>query len=344
MIVRLTQIDGTLPNVALMKLARFHRNAGDAVHFSRSVHRDMFEPAYDRVYGSAIFSYSAGRVATLRREFPGAVVGGTWNLGEPITVEEYLGIPDSEMADYQDYPSFDGSIGFTARGCRFKCKFCCVPGKEGPPKPVQSIGDIWRGTDYPKHLHLLDNDFFGQPRDAWEARLDEIRVGGFKACFNQGINIRMIDDTTAAAIASVPYYDDQFKKRRLYTAWDNVGHETKFFKGIDTLEKHGVPAHRIMAYMLVGFDPNETWERVMYRLNKMTARGIKPYPMPFNVDKAKKLPLGGHNGRIESRTLGEFQRWVVGKFYQFVPFEEYDAAMRGRLDGRQGDFGIGDAA
>ena len=31
MIVRLTQLDGTLPNLALMKLAHWHRSRGDVV-------------------------------------------------------------------------------------------------------------------------------------------------------------------------------------------------------------------------------------------------------------------------------------------------------------------------
>jgi len=36
-----------------------------------------------------------------------------------------------------------------------------------------------------------------------------------------------------------------------------------------------------MAYMLVGWDKNETWERVLYRFDRMVARGIRPFPMVF---------------------------------------------------------------
>ena len=57
-------------------------------------------------------------------------------------------------------------------------------------RSVNTIADIWRGEPCPRHLHLLDNDFFGQTRDQWEARVGEIRDGGFKVCLNQGINIR----------------------------------------------------------------------------------------------------------------------------------------------------------
>jgi hypothetical protein len=245
MMVRLTQIDGKLPNLALMKLARHHRERGDEIVFTKHVERDMLEPAYDRVYGSAIFSFSADRVTRFRSEFPDAVVGGTYDITNPVTVEQVLGVDDGESVDYSIYPNFDGSIGFTQRGCRLKCGFCVVPKKEGKPRSVNTIATIWRGEPYPRHLHLLDNDFFGQPREQWEARLDEIRVGGFKVCLNQGINIRMIDDESAQALASVKYYDDSFTSRRLYTAWDNIGDEARFFRGVDTLERHGIPATHI---------------------------------------------------------------------------------------------------
>lgn len=334
--VRLTQIDGKLPNLALMKLARHHRDAGDEIVFTKAVERRLWEGSYRTVYGSAIFSFSADRVARFRAEFPQAILGGTWDTSDSTTVESLLGIAETEDYDYSIYPAFDGSIGFTARGCRLKCGFCVVPKKEGKPRSVRTIPQIWRGAPYPRHIHLLDNDFFGQPRDQWEARLDEIRAGGFKVCLNQGINIRMIDDDSARGLASVPYYDDSFKARRLYTAWDNVGDEARFIKGVDTLERHGIPPTHLLVYMLVGYDKRETWERVFYRFNRMVARGIRPYPMIYG-DKQRGLPLGGYNGRIERRTLGEFQRWVIRKAYTFIPFEAYDVNAKGRAVQGQGD-------
>lgn len=336
MMVRLTQIDGKLPNLALMKLSHWYKGRGASIRFSKHVERDMLEPVYDRVYGSAIFSFSADRVQRFRRAFPEAVIGGTWDISRNETVEQHLGIEEHENYDYSIYPNFDGSIGFSQRGCRLKCGFCVVPKKEGKPRSVNSIYSIWRGDPYPRHIHLLDNDFFGQPREDWEARIAEIREGGFKVCLNQGINIRFIDDEAARALASVPYYDDAFKTRRLYTAWDNIGDEERFFRGVDTLERHGIPPTHIMAYMLVGYDKRETWERLSYRLNRMVERGIRPYPMVYG-DRHRTLPLGGYNGRVGHKTLGDFQRWVIRKAYTFLPFEAYNASAKGRLATEQTD-------
>lgn len=334
--VRLTQIDGKLPNLALMKLAHWHRAHGHDVFFTKKIHRDMLEPEYHSVYGSAIFSFSGDRVRQFRAEFPNAIVGGTWNLEETTTVERTVGVSQYEHYDYSIYPNFEASIGFTQRGCRLRCGFCVVPKIEGKPRSVNTVHDIWRGAPYPKHLHLLDNDFFGQPRDQWKARLAEIRDGGFKVCLNQGINLRLVDDEAAEELASIRYYDDSFKTRRLYTAWDNLKDERIFMRGVERLEKRGIPPTHLLVYMLVGWDEAETWERIFYRFNKMVALGIRPYPMVYG-DRQQTRQLGGHNARIGSRTLGEFQRWVIRKAYTFIPFEDYDVNARGRIETRQQD-------
>jgi hypothetical protein len=99
-----------------------------------------------------------------------------------------------------------------------------------------------------------------------------------KVCFNQGINIRLIDDEIAAELAAVEYRDDNFRERRIYTAWDNLKDEAIFFRGVDRLVHAGIKPKHIMAYMLVGWAKDETLERILYRFNKMTQRGIEPYP------------------------------------------------------------------
>jgi hypothetical protein len=310
--IRITHIDGKLPNLALMRLSAFHRAQGDEVHFTRSIERSMFEPEYDRVYASAIFQYSHDRLQRFRSAWPNAIIGGTAS-GNNVTVEDIVGPLDAGV-DYSSYPDFTPSLGFTQRGCRLKCSFCVVPKKEGKNRSVDTVDEIWRGPGHPKKLHLLDNDFFGQPKDQWQARLDEIREGAFKVCLNQGINVRLIDDEAADGLATIEYRDDQFKERRLYTAWDNIGDERIFFAGMDRLERAGIPAKHIMAYMLIGFDPKETMERIHYRFQKMVDRGILPYPMVF--DRSKK-------------ELTQFQRYVVtGLYRKPMSFAEYKAEYR----------------
>ncbi len=321
--IRLTQIDGKLPNLALMKLAHWYRARGDDVYLTRRVTRDFFETDYDRVYGSAIFSFCEARQARFLTQWPGALLAGTGTLNT-ATVEAEIG-GEYEHYDYADYPDFAFSMGFSARGCRMKCKFCVVPQKEGKPRSVNTISDIWRGGDAPRKIVLLDNDFFGQ--EEWQARIAELQDGNFRVSLNQGINIRLINDEAAEALASIEYRDGNFTARRLYTAWDNLKDEKVFFRGVERLERAGVPPHHLMVYMLIGFDPKETWERILHRFDRMVEMGIMPYPMVYNNER---------------KDLKVFQRWVVRGLYRYIPWDDYlgsvsRKSLDARQDTRQGD-------
>jgi hypothetical protein len=334
--VRLTQLDGTLPNLALMKLAHWHRQRGDEITLTRQAHRDLLEPSYDRVYGSAIFLFSAPKVARFKADWPGAILGGTGSHPDKNhpdrkrTVEGMLPTNSGEYEhyDYSIFPNFQPSIGFTQRGCRLDCKFCVVPNKEGKPRSVNTVADIWRGDGHPKKLHLLDNDFFGQPQAEWQARILEMRDGGFKVCLNQGINVRHLSPAAAEALATIEYRDDKFSERRLYTAWDNLKDESIFFLGVDMLETAGVPSKHLRTYMLVGFDKNETWDRIHHRFGRMVERGIEPFPMVFDCRATDPARY---------RALKQFQRWAVTGLYRAVPWSDYDCnAKSGRgPDARQ---------
>ncbi|MDA0771060.1 MAG: hypothetical protein O2821_12700 [Chloroflexi bacterium] len=269
---------------------------------ARTPSPSMFEPRYDRVYGSAIFGWSKPVIQRLRDAFPDAIVGGTGIDDWTTTVEAQIG-EEYEHYDYSIYPEYEWSLGFTQRGCRLNCGFCVVPKKEGRPRSLNTIWDIWR-PDTPRNICLLDNDFFGQGKSEWSARLAEIKEGGFKVCFN----IRLINEESAIELASVPYYDDQFKTRRLYTAWDNLGQEGIFFKGVNLLKDAGVPPSHLMVYMLIGYAPGETMEDIMYRYQKMVDFGCHPYPMVYN------------NLNPE---LKRFQRWVIRRYHEFIPWADY---------------------
>lgn len=51
--------------------------------------------------------------------------------------------------------------------------------------------------------------------------------------------------------------------------------------------------------MLIGFDKNETWDRIWYRFKLMVERDIEPYPMVFHQH--------GQKPRVDLKC---FQRWV----------------------------------
>ncbi len=303
--IRMTQLDGKLPNLALMKLSHWHKEQGDNVYFEQSIEKGLFEPDYDIVYGSTIFTTTQKKVELFKNNFKNAIIGGT-GYDNTTKVEHIIGCGDYEYEnyDYSIYPEYKYSIGFTQRGCRLKCSFCVVPKKEGKMAIVNSINDIYRqGTE--KKLHLLDNDFFGQ--EMWEERSKEIIDGKFQVCFNQGINVRLIHKEGAEYLAQMKYMDDQFSTKRIYTAWDNRRDENIFIKGIDIMLNAGIKPNHILVYMLCGYWKWETFDDIYYRFEKMKQIGLLPYPMVYGQNKELK----------------KFQRWVIRRYYQFTEWEEY---------------------
>ena len=214
--------------------------------------------------------------------------------------------------DYSLYPEFKSSIGFSQRGCRLKCGFCVVPVKEGKNRVAASVRDLWRGEGHPKEIILLDNDLFGSPD--WRQVVKDLE--GFKVNINQGFNVRLIDNEAAEVIASLRYYDVSFKRRILHTAWDNYGQDKVFFTGIERLLRAGVPPHRITVYMLIGYDPAETWKRILDRYQRIVDAGMTPYPMVFQQDR---------------RDLKRFMRWVVRRYCEVVPWEDFKRGKSGKL-------------
>ena len=273
----------------------------------------------ERVYSSSIFEFSKERRAKFGEIFPQAIVGGDgykpiWNQLQVIgrnmgsNLREVISdrYPETIQADYSDYPNFTASIGYSQRGCRLDCGFCRMKTREGEARKVRSILDLWRGDPWPKHIVLLDNDFFGQAE--WREQLADVKRQKFRVCFNQGINIRLVNEEQAKELAGVFYCDDQFKTRRLYTAWDNLGDERIFKAGVETLKKAGIPPKHLMVYMLIGFRKGETEQDIFYRFNEMVALGVRPYPMVFDRSNAR---------------LRAFQRWVIRRYYEFIPWEKY---------------------
>ena len=315
------QLDGKVPNVALMRIAAHHRALGDDIELRRAGNVAAVQPElgdrHDRVFASAIFERTRPVAEALLRARPDAIVGGTgWSLATRL---EDHGI-STKAQDYTIYPRYKYSLGFTQRGCRLRCPFCVVPKKEGPIVEEQSIRELWRGAPWPRTLVLLDNDFFGQPN--WRDRIAEIRDGDFRVSFNQGINARVINEEVAEAVASVKYRDDNFKRARLYTAWDNAKDERRLFRGLELLAAAGVKPDSIMVYMLIGYWAGETQTEREYRRARLRSFGARPYPMPY----------------VRTPELVAFQRWVVGAYDKQIPWSKWWGQARGeprRLDLRR---------
>jgi len=308
--IKLIQIDGDLPNMALMKLAHHYRyEKGAEITFTKSVRVDMFEPKYDAVFASAIFSVSAKKVALLKDYCPEAIIGGTGiNEEADEFIENY---PD---LDYSIYPDFPYSIGMTQIGCSSKCPFCCVPNKEGKNRPKDTIAKIWRGDPYPRQLILIDNDF--QNRDGWQSICEEIIEGDFEVAFIQGINIRKLTPEHATYFSRMKFRDRNFNRKKFYCAWDNEKDRKRIERGLDILATAGIQRSDVTPYFLCNYWHKGLTEDVWTRFLFMAERGLRPYCMVY---EKWKLP--------PNDDLKIFQNWINSHNCYVKPtregFEEY---------------------
>jgi hypothetical protein len=265
MLVLLIQSDGKIPNIALMKIARYHKNHGDEVILVKGIEVSsrLFIP--DIVYISCVFKENRERVIALSKQFPHSEVhiGGTGvNLSARLPEEiEHL------MPDY-DLFGCDYSIGFTSRGCIRECPFCIVPTKEGHIKAVSDIYEFWDPRH--KHIVLLDNNILALP-EHFKHIARQINDESLSVDFNQGLDIRLITEDNASILASLRI------KPEIRFSWDDIRIEPQVREHLRILENAGIK--RAFWYVLVGY--NSTIDEDLYRLNLLKERGQRAYVMRY---------------------------------------------------------------
>lgn len=265
--IGIVQVDGKLPNLALMKIAGYFESVGKEVEWYKG---EMFEHEYEHIYASKIFSFSETPILPKGK----STIGGTgidFRNKMPSELE-------NATPSYSLYPSCDYHIGFSMKGCRFACKFCCVPKKEGRPYNYNTIDEILINPRGKNKLMLLDNDFFGGTD--WEANLHRIIDLKLKVSFSQGLNIRIITQEQANLLAKTKYHNPGFSMPLLTFAWDKYKDEKLIMEGIERCTNAGIKTRHMQFFVLVGFDT--TKEQDLHRIYTLKKLGAYPYAMPYN--------------------------------------------------------------
>lgn len=291
------QVDGKIPNLALMKVCGYHETIGDEVSVYNGI---LFAEQYDIIYASKLFGF------TPMPQIPdNMIIGGTG-------IDFYNKLPveiENATPSYSLYPNCDYHLGFSMKGCRFNCKFCCVPKKEGRPYNYNAIDEILINPNGGNRLMLLDNDFFGG--ENWKGNLERIIELKLKVCFVQGLNIRIITDEQAELLSKCDYRNSKFNKKYLTFAWDKFRDEKLIINGIERCVRSGIPTKNMQFFVLIGFDT--TPEQDMHRVEMLRNLGAMPYVMPYNKDdKYQKA----------------FTRWVNHRaIFNSVKWKDYKYAV-----------------
>ncbi|MDP2683634.1 MAG: hypothetical protein Q8P20_01130 [bacterium] len=197
--ILLVDADSTIPNLALMKLSTWYKKQGHYItlykanlpYYPNQKKRVYNVPiGFDKTYCSIIFEGNKNYIQANNINFGGS--GYDLKTVLPLEIEQCL-------PDYSIYPENNISYGFITRGCIRKCSFCKVFEKEGDIKKVADIKDIVRH----KKVKFLDNNILAYS-DHREI-LQELIIKSIKCQFNQGLDIRLVDEENSKLLSKLNY-------------------------------------------------------------------------------------------------------------------------------------------
>ncbi|MGA2262458.1 MAG: hypothetical protein ABSH28_13610 [Acidobacteriota bacterium] len=253
--VLLLDLDGRLPNLALMKLSRCFKDQGRKVVLAR---HEAYVTGVESVYGSAVFSTPStlNRLARLRRYYGDSLIAG----GSGIDIK--LRLPaavESLPADYDLYPELgDRAIGFLTRGCPFHCPFCLVPIKEGDVRQVSDLDDLLMGGRL--KLILLDDNILAHPKA--KVFLEEMTRRGLPVNFNQQLDLHLVDSEVARLLLRVQCSNVRFTRHVFHFAL-NGNRDLEELRG---------------KYQMFGFTSRDNVEFVcMYGFNTTLAQDVERF-------------------------------------------------------------------
>lgn len=300
MTVGLFDLDRTgFPNVALMKLSAWHKAQGDTV-----LPLNSGLPA-DRRYASAVFSWNRHKVAAMVAQ--GAIVGGTG-------VDLRNKLPDEVEATKPDYTLYgiDYGVGYLMRGCIWDCDFCVVRKKEGLPREVATIDHLLNESGRARpFIVLLDNEFFWNVKWAI-ARLEEFTTRGIDYSPSQGLDVRVMTEPLAEALAASPFWNLKRSRRQITFAFDNIATESRYRRGVEMLLKR-MAAWHLQSFVLVGHD--STIEQDLRRIAIIREYDIDPFVMVYRDYTTGKM--------ARDPQLRNLARWVNRRLYKTCAFEDY---------------------
>jgi hypothetical protein len=333
----LVDIDSTIPNLALMKLASYHIGKGDTVELVRNVRISSTGISYresrlkgryvspDKIYISCIFSWNRQRCDQFNHLDVPIIKGGS-GYNTTIGLD-----PEVDKCDpHIDLYDKDWVVGYSHRGCIRTCDFCVVPqeslrmyGRKGIQRNETTIKEMLDPFPDIKRVQLLDNNFLAKPNAVEE--MEWCTENNIEVNFNQGLDIRLISPSVgrkrANALAKVRYRSKTFKSSKVNFAYDHVGIADHVEKGIANLQKAGINTRSdVQFYVLVGF--NSTFEDDVARINHLRSLNTSPFVMIYrqpNKGFSKGTPHPFHK---------KLARWANGKrLYWSTSFERYMGSL-----------------
>lgn len=268
------------PNIALAKIARYHKERGDEVEWALP-----FEH-YDILYMSKIFNFTPD--IDIAYNADKIIKGGT---GYDI----YSKLPDEIdrlQPDYSIYPNVpnDTAYGFLTRGCRRNCSWCVVPRKEGKVKPYMDIDEI--AIEGRTNIVLMDNNILAVG-DYCTAQLNKIIERGYHIDFNQAMDARLVNEDNAKLLAKIKWING-----RIRFGCDTHAQIKDCERAMKLINAKGFRGEYFLYTMIGGKnDFKECYDRLHYwwkrlqdfRHNKV-GRAVYAYAQPYRDPDKRNTP------------------------------------------------------
>lgn len=302
--IGLIDVDSSrFPNLPLMKLSAWHKAQGDGVEWYNA-----FDDRYDVVYMSKVFSTTPDHLDHINADK--VIRGGS---GYAIRLIEGKEVYDTAIdkplpykvehiyPDYSLYGIADTAYGFMTRGCPRGCSFCHVATKEGKMSvKVADLSEFWKGQ---KNIVLCNPNILACR--GWSGLLEQLADSNAWIDFNQGLDIRLMTEEKAKALAKV-------KIKEIHFAWDRYEDKDKVLPKLELFANYSNKphSHNAIVYTLVNYDT--TFEQDLERIYTLRKMGYWAYVMIYN------------KANCEHKYI-DLQRWVNNRFIfaKCERFEDY---------------------
>lgn len=245
--IGLVNVDGLhYPNLALGKIAAYHKAHGDEVEWAMPLFGE-----YDRVYASKIFSFTPDMTEQYNCE---VIKGGT---GYDVKSELPAEI-DRMQPDYSIFPFVKDreAYGFLTRGCPNKCPWCIVPLKEGNVHPYMDIDEITLGGRR-SWVTLMDNNILAC--DYGIEQLVTIADKCYHIDLNQGNSARLVTKEIAEVMARI-----KWKGSMIRFAADTPKQIAEVERAMRLIDSFCEVPRSYLIYTMIGGNLQEDYERISH--------------------------------------------------------------------------------